>query len=151
MSNNPTMFSIQELFFNQDQYIIPLYQRNYAWEQFHLQQLIQDIWDSCLHAPERNYYIGTLVVYHTPQGLYEIVDGQQRLTTINILLCAMQNEIEDKDVRYSWFKGVNLTYQFRENASFSLKKLYEHIDPSNIEDVHIFFKSCNYYKSNAST
>lgn len=131
------MFSIQELFFNQDQYIIPLYQRNYAWEQFHLQQLIQDIWDSCLHAPERNYYIGTLVVYHTPQGLYEIVDGQQRLTTINILLCAMQNEIEDKDVRYSWFKGVNLTYQFRENASFSLKKLYEHIDPSNIEDVHI--------------
>ena len=137
MSNNPSMFSLKELFSNGDRYIIPIYQRNYAWEQSHLQQLIQDVWDSCLHAPDRNYYIGTLVVYNTPQGFYETIDGQQRLTTINIMLCAMQNEIEKENGSFPWFTGVNLTYQLREKASSSLKKLYEHVDPSGIEDAYI--------------
>lgn len=131
------MFSLKELFSNGDRYIIPIYQRNYAWEQSHLQQLIQDVWDSCLHAPDRNYYIGTLVVYNTPQGFYETIDGQQRLTTINIMLCAMQNEIEKENGSFPWFTGVNLTYQLREKASSSLKKLYEHVDPSGIEDAYI--------------
>lgn len=137
MSNNPSMFSIQKLFSNGERYIIPIYQRNYDWEQTHLHQLIQDIWDNCNQSNGRNYYIGILVAHRTPQGLYQTIDGQQRLTTINIMLCAMQNEIEKQDNSYPWFKDVNLTYQFRDSASSSLKKLYEHVDPSRIEDDHI--------------
>lgn len=137
MSNNITMFSIKELFSKGDMYIIPIYQRNFSWEQSHLQQLVQDVWDSCRHAPNRNYYLGTLVVHKNAQKLYETIDGQQRLTTINIILCAMLNEIEE-DNTFSWFKGVNLTYQLRQRASSSLKQLYEHINPSDIEDKHIY-------------
>ena len=62
MSNSPSMFSLKELFSNGDKYLVPVYQRNYTWEKFHLQQLVQDIWDSCSNTPDRNYYIGNLVV-----------------------------------------------------------------------------------------
>ncbi|MGM9774538.1 MAG: DUF262 domain-containing protein [Candidatus Egerieousia sp.] len=136
MSNSPSMFSLKELFSNGDKYLVPVYQRNYTWEKFHLQQLVQDIWDSCSNTPDRNYYIGTLVVYKTSGGLYETIDGQQRLTTINIMLCALRNEIEKKNGSFTWFRGVNLAYQLREKASSSLQRLYEHLDPS-IEDAYI--------------
>lgn len=139
MLNNSDMFSLKELFSKGDKYIIPIYQRNYAWEKTHLQQLVQDVWDSCLntHKKDRNYYIGTLVVYKTSQNLYETIDGQQRLTTINIILCALQNEIEKKRNPFPWFNGVNLAYQLREKASSSLQQLYEHVDPLSIEDAYI--------------
>lgn len=138
MSNNPGMLSIQELFSSGDRYTIPLYQRNYAWEHFHLQQLIQDIWDCCLHAPKRHYYIGTLVVYRTLQDAYEVIDGQQRLTTINIMLCAMKNKIEKVTNPYSWFQSVNIIYEFREKASTLLNRLYENAELSSGEDDYIY-------------
>lgn len=138
MSNSPSMFSLKELFSNGDKYLVPVYQRNYTWEKFHLQQLVQDIWDSCSNTPDRNYYIGTLVVYKTSGGLYETIDGQQRLTTINIMLCALRNEIEKKNGSFTWFRGVNLAYQLREKASSSLQRLYEHLDPSiELSLIHI--------------
>ena len=62
MSNSPEEFNIEGIFRNK--YIIPLYQRNYAWEEAQVTQLIQDIWDyACLEVTTTNYYIGTLVVH----------------------------------------------------------------------------------------
>lgn len=132
MLNKSSMHSVKDLFSEGQQYIIPIYQRNYAWQLPELRQLIQDIWDNYRYNPERNYYIGTLVVYPTPNGL-ETVDGQQRLTTLNIILSAMKNEInvnqeDDKSV-YDWFKRSNLDFEFRKKASDLLKNLYDHIDP----------------------
>ena len=56
------------------EYIIPLYQRAYAWEDKQLTQLIEDINDV---AEDSNYYIGSLIV-SKQFGRYEVVDGQQR-------------------------------------------------------------------------
>lgn len=54
------------------EYIIPLYQRAYAWEDKQLVQLIEDINDV---AEDSNYYIGSLIV-SKQFGRYEVVDGQ---------------------------------------------------------------------------
>ena len=64
------------------EYIIPLYQRAYAWEDKQLIQLIEDINDI---ADDMNYYIGTLIVSRQ-DNLFEVVDGQQRLTSLYLLL-----------------------------------------------------------------
>ena len=67
-------------------YKIPIYQRNYAWEREEIYALIKDVYDSLKKSV---YYIGTLVTYKRDENIYEIIDGQQRLTTIYIILKAL--------------------------------------------------------------
>ena len=119
----PDMLSIKELL-SKDKYIIPMYQRNYAWEESHLKQLVQDVWDSV--DSERHYYIGTLVVHVRKDGMFETIDGQQRLTTLNIMMCALRNEVYNNSSLFDWFRGVNIEYEFRERSSKTLAALYLH-------------------------
>ena len=52
-------------------YIIPVYQRNYAWEEDEITALIKDVYDSFLKNPKATYYIGTLVTYKRGDSNYE--------------------------------------------------------------------------------
>ena len=81
MSNSkPITLSIKELL-SGESYVIPTYQRNYAWGVDELAQLIQDVADYASENPTGRYYIGTLVVFprKNDEGavIYETVDGQQ--------------------------------------------------------------------------
>ncbi len=117
----PVEVSVGEIF-RHDDYIIPLYQRNYAWEQAQVTQLIRDVWD--YKKENTNYYIGTLVV-HTratdhQKPVYETIDGQQRLTTLNILLSVLKNEFNTSvDYRYE----SRLQFDSRAISSDTLKVL----------------------------
>lgn len=74
-------------------YMIPRYQRAYAWEEKEIEQLIDDICDD--NDPKRDYYIGSLIVARrkVDDGVeYEVIDGQQRLTTIYLLLQCLLDE-----------------------------------------------------------
>lgn len=74
-------------------YVIPRYQRAYAWEEKEIEQLIDDICDD--NDPKRDYYIGSLIVARrkADDGVeYEVIDGQQRLTTIYLLLRCLLDE-----------------------------------------------------------
>lgn len=82
------------------QFIIPIYQRTYSWKLSECQQL----WDDIRHAAESDsvsgHFIGSVV--YIERGLYQIstvprllvIDGQQRLTTISLLLSALGKVIE---------------------------------------------------------
>ena len=133
-SNICEMMTIKALLM-EDEYLIPMYQRNYAWEESHLSQLIQDIWD--YHLFEKNYYIGTLVVHDRKDGTFETVDGQQRLTTLNIILCALRNEVDTGDVDLTWYNRVNISYEFRERSTRTLMALYKHTSDEDLDDVAI--------------
>lgn len=133
-SNICEMMTIKALLMD-DEYLIPMYQRNYAWEESHLSQLIQDIWD--YHLFEKNYYIGTLVVHDRKDGTFETVDGQQRLTTLNIILCALRNEVETGEVDLTWYNRVNISYEFRERSTRTLMALYKHTSDEDLDDVAI--------------
>lgn len=92
MSQEPICYNIKQLFEADDKYFIPIYQRNYSWQQGEVKQLIQDVFDSYVNTPDSPYYIGTLVAYERKEdgGVhYETIDGQQRLTTLTILLHAI--------------------------------------------------------------
>ncbi|MBO9461701.1 DUF262 domain-containing protein [Labrenzia sp. R5_0] len=77
-------------------YWIPAYQRGFRWAQLQVTQLLDDIWDFIQNSDERRrtsfYCLQPLVVRKLDDGRYEVVDGQQRLTTLHILL-SHRNEI----------------------------------------------------------
>ena len=75
-------------------FFIPVYQRNYAWTKANCEKLWQDMED-LIDNKRVNHFLGTVVAIN--QGSYQdyaIVDGQQRLTTISILLIALRNFIK---------------------------------------------------------
>ena len=76
--------TIADIFAGEEKYVVPLYQREYAWTDHEVGRLLADIWESYRMEPSRNYYIGTLVVKPDENG-YQVIDGQQRLTTLSIL------------------------------------------------------------------
>jgi uncharacterized protein with ParB-like and HNH nuclease domain len=77
---------------NNDLYVIPIYQRNYAWGSEEIIQFLHDI-----KRADGNYYIGTLVVAENKneaKGTYQVVDGQQRHTTICIINAVLKRNIK---------------------------------------------------------
>ena len=75
--------TIAEIF--SGRYVIPLYQRNFAWRTEEIHQLLQDIHEACRENPVGNYYVGSLVVMKRHNGDYEVIDGQQRLTVVSLI------------------------------------------------------------------
>ena len=77
-----------------DKYIIPLYQRNFAWRTEEIHQLLQDVYEVFRNNQDqkenRYYYIGSLVVLKRHSGDYEVIDGQQRLTVISLIAMSLK-------------------------------------------------------------
>jgi len=67
-------------------YRIPRFQRPYSWDRAN----VEDFWKDTVVDNEGQYFIGNFVVYDDKDAM-GIVDGQQRLTTITLLLCALRN------------------------------------------------------------
>ena len=67
-------------------YRIPPFQRPYSWDR----ENVQDFWNDAVQENRGDYFIGSMVVYKDGKQSFGIVDGQQRLTTITILLCAFR-------------------------------------------------------------
>ena len=85
----------------QDRYVIPLYQRNFAWRIDEIQQLLQDVYDAYKKNPDGNYYIGSLVVLKRHTGDYEVIDGQQRLTVISLIVILIAKNTKIKSISLS--------------------------------------------------
>ncbi len=84
-------YSIEEAF-RECFYIVPDYQREFVWTDKEVQQLLDDINEQLDGGASREYFIGTVLVSPTDQkNHFEVIDGQQRLTTFFLLLCALQH------------------------------------------------------------
>ncbi len=99
-------------------YMIPVYQRNYAWEEDEITALVKDVYDSACKKSKAPYYIGTLVTYKRGDSEYEVIDGQQRLTTIYIIL---------KALGVKQFRN-KLTYGARKVSASTIQKLDDYPD-----------------------
>jgi uncharacterized protein with ParB-like and HNH nuclease domain len=72
-------------------YIVPDYQREYVWRAEHeVSQLLMDLYDEFSGDKTKEYFIGTTVVFDN-NGQKELIDGQQRTTTLFLMLCAFRN------------------------------------------------------------
>lgn len=77
-------------------YKIPRFQRPYSWDQDN----VNDFWTDAVVVDDPDYFIGSFVLYRakTDRDLFYIVDGQQRLTTITLLLAAVRDTFDELDL-----------------------------------------------------
>jgi hypothetical protein len=69
---------------------IPRFQRPYSWDD----ENINDFWADIIENRDDNYFIGSMVVFKKAKQRFGVVDGQQRLTTITILLCVIRDHFQ---------------------------------------------------------
>lgn len=85
----------------QSQYSLPYFQREYKWEPRHFNELLDDIQNSFLQNFDKSdgrqavskytaYFLGSIITSGTDKGKKPVIDGQQRLTSIFILLCYLE-------------------------------------------------------------
>jgi len=76
-------------------YVIPDYQREYVWTEKEIFQLLEDITDQMAISNGQDYFIGMVLVSPgSKKTHYDVIDGQQRLTTFFLLLCAMRHRFQ---------------------------------------------------------
>ena len=122
-------YTIEEAF-RECFYVVPDYQREYVWSEKEVQQLLQDIDEEFDVGDRREYFIGTVLVSPTAQkGHFEVIDGQQRLTTFFLLLCALRQRFQGQP-QYPLFTGL-LSTSYTDSSgnlktSLKLEPRYEH-------------------------
>ena len=93
---------LQQIIEGTKQYVVPLFQRPYSWKKSEWQILWDDLVELCESDNPRTHFMGSIVTMPTnaiPEGVskYLLIDGQQRLTTIFILLCALRDHAKQTD------------------------------------------------------
>lgn len=156
--------SLKTILEGSKQYVIPLYQRPYAWRSANWQKLWEDLVDIARHrqnSPEDSHFTGTLVLdassVTTDLTKFLVVDGQQRLTTMSVLLAAIANtwtslgekeaaeRIQEQVLINRHAKSLDERYRLRP-ANFD-EPVYRSIvdnaviksSQSNVDDAYIFF------------
>ncbi len=132
-------------------YLIPDYQREFSWTNENIKELISDIRES---STSDNYFIGHMVLHGDFNGnSFEVIDGQQRITTITVMLCAIrdilyeQSKVEVnkslKDEMNQYATAIDEKYIFnkdRNNKKFVVLEnempypLFQKLVQSSLED-----------------
>ena len=116
-------YSIEEAF-RECFYIVPDYQREYVWTDKEVHQLLEDVGEQIDAGTTREYFIGTILVSPTDQkGHYEVIDGQQRLTTFFLLLCALKNLFQGESQRQTISGLISSSYTDSEGETQTTLKL----------------------------
>ena len=124
-------FSVYKIFENE--YTIPIYQRAYAWTENEINTLIDDIYDYYNRGGEQKYYIGSLVVHSDDNGIISVIDGQQRLTTLCLLICYLKNESPHSKLAEKI--DVKLNFESRKRSTEILSILKNKDDFEKILDL----------------
>lgn len=111
------------------QFYVPRYQRGYRWGTAEVERLLSDIWES----KGEPYSLQPVVVKRRSENEWELVDGQQRLTTLYLIVLYMQREgLQNVGPTYS------MAYETRSGSQSYLQELDPDRSHSNIDYFHIF-------------
>lgn len=109
-------------------FFIPSYQRGYRWDKEQIEKLLDDI----LENGSNNYCLQPIVVKNN-NSVYELIDGQQRLTTLFLILNFMKNEGFKPRINVNF----SLNYETRPNSKTYLENIDESLAEENIDFFHI--------------
>lgn len=92
--------------------VVPLNQRSYAWEQSHVNRLLEDF-SAQMNKSDRMYFLGTIVLSHEADSDDLLVsDGQQRLATTSILIAAIRDYLAESDAEGAKKTAEKYTHKF---------------------------------------
>ena len=98
--------TVSNILTEQTCYEIPPYQRPYSWAKENAQQLLDDVWEA-YEAKDTEYFIGSLITIEKERDRrYDVVDGQQRLTTLNLILARLRDRITDEAAKAELGKRI---------------------------------------------
>jgi uncharacterized protein with ParB-like and HNH nuclease domain len=121
---------IKEINFSDQIYFIPSYQRGYRWEDKQVLDLLEDIYE-IYTIKQESYCLQPIVVSKIEKNKYEIIDGQQRLTTIYLILLRLSSFSKQ-------LFQIDFENDSRKNCSFFFSQLSEgKLDYSNPDYAHI--------------
>ena len=112
MNDNPKVLNFYHLL--NYRFNIPEYQRGYRWEKKQVEDLLNDLKDFIDKKSDKKefYCLQPIVVYKTDENSYDVIDGQQRLTTLYLILKALENTIDENcdtqtiyEIGYSKYKN----------------------------------------------
>lgn len=141
MSNDLKKIPVSDIFANSN-YLVPIYQRNYAWSETQILQLIEDI-ESSIDDLSKNYFLGNLIVNRTDNNVYEVIDGQQRLTTLYLLQKYLGIRFAKEALRFEAREKSNRTLSYIRDSKNN--ELIEEL--SSAEILNGFRIIDNYFKS----
>ncbi len=118
---------------------IPAYQRGYRWTSLEVRQLLDDVWEFIQNGQGAFYCLQPLVVKARDSGDYEVVDGQQRLTTIYILITYLRTQANALEK-----KPFHIHFETRGEANVPF---LENIDLSKAEHNVDFYYICEAYEA----
>lgn len=126
--------SVQDIF-SAGYFKIPRFQRPYSWDI----EEVESFWNDILKEKADNYFIGSMVVFQTKKPYFGIVDGQQRLTTITIILSALRNaflKIKEENLArgiHNYIEKANVDNEDELilNSESSFPYLHHHIQSFN--------------------
>ena len=91
--------NIAKIFCNDYLFEIPVFQRPYAWEIEQIDELLDDLIFAMRRDDEDPYFLGSVVLIKGDKPNSQVVDGQQRLTTLTMLLCVLRELAEDSELK----------------------------------------------------
>ena len=114
-------------------FFVPKYQRGYRWTESQVRTLMNDLWENCKQETQKEYCLQPVVVRKRGEADYELIDGQQRFTTILILLLYVKQRFTDMmDVNFS------LEYETRVATAEFLANISQEKAQDNIDFFHIY-------------
>lgn len=125
------------------QFIVPIFQRNYSWQKSQYEQLWFDILRASKFKEKQNHFIGSIVYIDmgTPAGRPQqllLIDGQQRLTTISILLCAIKDYVQKFNLETNLINLAKIKNQFLYNSDEIDEDRYKLL--LNVQDKETYIK-----------
>lgn len=121
---------------------IPHYQRGYRWEEQEVTELLDDIWNFMSTSNKGEFYcLQPIVVQKIAENEFNVLDGQQRLTTLYLILVYLEERRFEDGYNKKLF---TLNYETRDKCEKFLtdRTFINTIDESNIDFLHI----CNSYR-----
>ncbi len=144
------IISVRELLQNKENIAIPNYQRPYKWTTKNVNQLIDDI---LIHKEKSEYRLGTLVL-HNHDGVFDIVDGQQRTITLTLIAHAIiqkqgKTKEEEKALKNFDLKRLNLSFAndiSKANIQNNFKQIERRIADFDEKLIWFFLEKCTLVK-----
>lgn len=144
---------LQKIFSPDFWFLIPEYQRSYVWQTENIIDLIDDLYYAFTYKNENEYFLGSLVLKRTDNDEfdeYEVLDGQQRLTTFFLMFAVLRDLLENPSYKDTLQQKIyqradellmiperqRITYQIRDNVEGFIKKyVIEENGTSLIDDL----------------
>jgi len=113
------------------EYQIPSYQRPYKWKKEHVVQLLDDLYENIYLKRESIYRVGSIIVHYS-NNVNNIVDGQQRLTTLSLVLLHLKSneKLLNNQIYQHAVSKNNIKYNFQAIVDWFIAKSFDKEDHS---------------------